>query len=488
MKKELKNKLIFISGVAFALALLFVSVQMIQAGWTAPTVPFPGGEIYPPIDTSSSTQTKAGGLILGTGVVPGSVLRIQKGQGLAVDAVDGGSFYPSQGTVGAVLNSSNGFYVNTSGLVLPRIPRVATDAPYADVEGMIYYDTVEKSVKLFNGKWVDIGSGGGESYWKAITGGIAYTGGDIFAGLDGKQWVYVSTGNEYECFVQGPTNDRKLILGLPINKAFAKEECSQYDNAKMSCDNSASSIECTESFYIAGGSSDKSTRYDTYQKPGDQKGTYRYKAFGLVTRVLDNTTKLSAAALSASKSICLGSDCRTQWPGGSASYATISGHGGICMDHYLAIKYNTDGDKTSFNVSGTNPGGTDFGNNCGAMISPGSWRYSKSGGAMQVNLQCGTSRTELKLCPWGSVMVKFKKEGDNHFVMASDLIEITMKSNRESFRTIRCGAGSWCPLNDRGVSANGSYFSFLNIVEGDPGSGTFESSSFIFGPERLSYE
>ena len=262
MIKELKNKLIFISGVVFALALLFISVQIIQAGWTAPTAPFPGGTIYPPIDTSSSTQTKAGVLILGTDVAPGSVLRVQVGQGLAVNAADGGSFYPSQGSVGAVLNSQKGFYVNTAGFVLPRIPRTGVSAPYADEEGMIYYDTTKKGVKLFNGtNWVDIGSGGGDSFWTQTADGIQYGGGNVTIAPFTSGWF--ATG-----FQAAVNKDEKAFsfLAKIVNAANAPIPASQ----RMSCDKSDTALDCPNSYYAKVASdgivNNGDKKYDVWEK------------------------------------------------------------------------------------------------------------------------------------------------------------------------------------------------------------------------------
>jgi len=164
MKKELKNKLIFISGVVFAFALLggvVVVAQAVTNSWTPPTQNFPQANVYPPIDTGPGEQTKDGSLILKGDNQIGAVVKIQTNQSFAVDnSPDAGYFTPSYAELGAIINSAKSLLINTKGLVLPR---TGTGAPIeSPLEGTIYYKTADKKVQLWNGTaWTDLGGGGG---------------------------------------------------------------------------------------------------------------------------------------------------------------------------------------------------------------------------------------------------------------------------------------------------------------------------------------
>ncbi len=484
MKQDAKNKLIFVAGSVFGLVVLGALVQVVgaQYQWAPPNETFPNANTAPPIDISATGQKKTGNI------------SIEVGSGLSAVTVSNNTYV---GTLNSRIIFGAGPGQNTmimygEGVTLPH----GTAALSNTDEGMIRYNVGGKKVQFNDGAgWKDVGSGG-SSYWTPTTGGIAYTGGTVFVGLDGEQWGYVPTGSEHSCTGSGSGGNGggPLIPMLPTREAHAAEDCSTYTSARMVCDESSTTADCTESFYSAQ-SNDKSTRYDQYHKSGDPQDKYYYKAFSLTTKTLENTAKLVGATLSASKSICIGSDCRTQWPGG-LTYATVQGGGSICVDHYLAIRYRTDGDKSQFEVSGTDPDARNFNKNCnnglfGAppLVVGGSWRYSKSGGAMQGDVTCGTSATTYHLCPWTQVTVKFKKENNDHYVMASGLIEMTVRSSRGgSTLSYRCARDAWCKLNDNGVSADGSYFSFLDIKDTDSGQAVYNRSTYMLGPERLSYE
>lgn len=83
-----------------------------------------------------------------------------------------GSFYPEDSRGNTTIFSSKAFNVSSAGLLLPRDPIIGSDGEPTSktpekIEGMIYYDTTKKGVKLYNGSdWVDIGSGSGSGVLK----------------------------------------------------------------------------------------------------------------------------------------------------------------------------------------------------------------------------------------------------------------------------------------------------------------------------------
>jgi len=179
MKKELKNKLIFISGVVFALALLFVSVQLIRAAqtntWSAPTKPFPQADVYPPLTTSpdisvSTPEIREGslklqGMVEGNKVGWGGVLQMtdEKAVGGATGrwiGMSDGYFMPktSASDPRTKIYSLNPFQITAKGFILPQsIP----SGMIADYAGMVYYNATDKKAQIYNGTaWTDLGGGG----------------------------------------------------------------------------------------------------------------------------------------------------------------------------------------------------------------------------------------------------------------------------------------------------------------------------------------
>jgi len=310
MKKELKNKLIFISGVVFALALLFVSVQLIRAAqtntWSAPTQPFPQANVYTPIDIGPGEQTKDGSLILKGDNKLGATIQIQANQSFAVEnSPDAGYFMPSLSSgLGAVINSSKSLLINTKGLVLPR---TGTGAPIdSPLEGTIYYNTTKKGVKLYDGSnWVDIGSGGGgESVWTKVESG-AFFDGNAALGTMADQGGYEPTGKVF-------TVDSKTLNSLYknsfsfLNKA---EAAIDYEgNRLLECDKSDVQEECFGFVVVSGHHAVGDLKYDRYMdygepgiKPGPTKVSYKELEYKIKPAIINSTGVLYAKDINISQ-------------------------------------------------------------------------------------------------------------------------------------------------------------------------------------------
>ncbi len=179
MKNELKNKLIFVSGAVFGLALLISSVGIISAAnvsWTAPTQPFPTATVNPPLDSSSDTQKKAGQILfteisgsgklvsIGSGqsapisfagsTKTGTVLLFTKNQSFGVSGSTN-KFILSDSSGNTALTSDGLFKISASGLVLP------TALAKSPIPGTVYFDSESKKIKLntdgtANG-WISVG-------------------------------------------------------------------------------------------------------------------------------------------------------------------------------------------------------------------------------------------------------------------------------------------------------------------------------------------
>lgn len=305
MKKELKNKLIFISGVVFALALLFVSVQMIQAGWTAPTAPFPGGTVYPPID--SGPDPKQGELIIRSGGLSlegkvfensgsivsgtGKVLEIPKDRWINAE----NNIFVLKNTEGNIVFSSPSggqFLVNTNGIVLPSKDSTQ-EASIIKKSGTVYYNTTKKGVKLYDGSnWVDIGSGGGDSVWTKVESG-AFFDGNATLGTMADQGGYEPTGKVF-------TVDSKTLNSLDqkefafINKVSAAPD---YENNRLlECDKSDVQEECFGFVVVSGHHAIGDLKYDRYMdygEPGIKSGltkvSYKELEYKIKPAVINST-------------------------------------------------------------------------------------------------------------------------------------------------------------------------------------------------------
>lgn len=197
--KDHKNLIIFVTLV-FAFASIMIIGQNVFAAytWSEPTEQFPGGNAYPPIDTSSNKQDKAGTLWL-NGLGVGSSAFTPESGNIVLNSVS-----PSLGNVkftgtgrpsislqngqwiGAGSNtlmlssavsgetklySSGKFTVDSLGLVLPNKTINLIEKNTDPKPGMITYDS-GKIWYYDNVGWKEVGSGSGGTdggYWSEYT-------------------------------------------------------------------------------------------------------------------------------------------------------------------------------------------------------------------------------------------------------------------------------------------------------------------------------
>ena len=264
--KNTKNRIILVAEIVFVAALLWGSAQIIRAqNWQAPSQAFPGANVMAPLDVSSNPQTKTGTLTLKNAYPYISSLGTGYKNAIGGIAFNSTSltpvFYPFTNIAGIdnqtqIQNGFGALYVNTKGLVLPNVGTSGLNG----TKGMITYDPSSDTVKLYNGKWVDIGTGtgtgtGGTEYWKANgSTGILYQGDNVT--IDNS--LSFQSGFYYLKTVS--LGDIKNSFAF-INQASAGTGPSGIK--KMNCDTTDTDLECTENFYSQQGDQGE-IRYDQY--------------------------------------------------------------------------------------------------------------------------------------------------------------------------------------------------------------------------------
>jgi len=279
--KNTKNRIILVAEIVFVAALLWGSAQIIKAqNWQAPSQAFPSANVEAPLDVSPNPQIKTGSLTLQRTTPYAVSLGIGYKNAIGGIAFNSTStstststslipvFYPFTSIAGIdnqtqILNGSGALYVNTKGLVLPD--NMGTSG-LNGTKGMIIYDLSSDTVKLYNGKWVDIGTGtgtgtGGTEYWKANgSTGIHYQGDNVT--IDNSLPSYQS-GFYYLKTVS--LGDIKNSFAF-INQASASNPPAGTIGKMGNCDTTVIGLECTKDFYSQQeepGEQDQ-IRYDQY--------------------------------------------------------------------------------------------------------------------------------------------------------------------------------------------------------------------------------
>lgn len=240
---EKNNKVIWLAGALFAVALIIGSAGAIHAAWQAPNQDFPNQNVGVPLDTSSNPQTKNGQLTLQTATPYSPILTVgyqNAISGLALNAtLPTKIFYPMTFIGGVdnqtqIQNGLGALYVSTQGLVLPNVGTSGLNA----TAGMITYDPSSNTVKLYNGSsWTDIGTGTGGGFWQANgSNGIIYSGGNVTISNG-------TTATSAGWYAQG------YDIAIPNGAS------------KMPCDTTPSE-DCTNSYYSYSGTAGSSA-YDT---------------------------------------------------------------------------------------------------------------------------------------------------------------------------------------------------------------------------------
>jgi len=258
---------LILSVVVLFLSAGILSVLAQQETYSAPTEAFPGGLKDAPVNTGGAPQTKSESFAptqmnftLNSASKPTGIV-LNTGQMI------------SSGVNYFTLSAGSGWaLINAQGLVIPKLSASPTAA-----EGMIYYDTTGKKVKLYNGTaWADIGtgSGTGDNFWKTDgSGGIYYDGTVTLGNTNVGTGAFFATG----VYVMKNNNNQFSI----VNKAYA-EAIQPNNNLRLACDVSDTAYDCISPYTPSSGVySEGDVRYDKvgtcpdgYSIVGNQCGMY----------------------------------------------------------------------------------------------------------------------------------------------------------------------------------------------------------------------
>jgi len=293
--------------------LLFVANIALGASWFSPTQPFsltaPAPDL--PLDTSSSTQTKKGTLILGKNLD----LSIQSASadGILFKAnqkikVNNSAWLMPLSTSGisSFYNGSSYFAFNTQGLLLPN----AQKNSISQKPGMLTYDN--GTAWLYNGtSWVDLAGGGGSGsskYWSELGGPENI----LFIGQSVGITNFTTSQSE---------------KGFVINQSSSPQEITP-SGIRLPCDTNPIVQDCP-SPYIINGYNIGDVGYDEYEEQNVYGGRILYDVYDYrVVSSPKNTAVLSTG------------DINIDNPKWSDTTGEMQGSGGVepwttCPDGYF---------------------------------------------------------------------------------------------------------------------------------------------------------
>ncbi|MDP3057055.1 MAG: hypothetical protein Q8N37_00855, partial [bacterium] len=123
-------------SLAFIVSVLAISLSLsyFVLAWTEPTVAPPSGNVATPLNVGATGQTKSGGLWLNTSGAANGLI------------VDKGNVGIGTNAPGAKLDVVGGNVRSVGTILVPQ-----SLEPVSPVEGQMYYDSVSKTIKIFNG-------------------------------------------------------------------------------------------------------------------------------------------------------------------------------------------------------------------------------------------------------------------------------------------------------------------------------------------------
>lgn len=252
-----------LSVVVLFLSAGILSVLAQQETYSGPTEAYPGGLKYKPVDTTPTNATETGDQMkwaklslkqieFSTDPTLTTDPNIKLSEKISFVTDSGKYIDMDGGSIGFVLSNTSGpVSVISKGLTLPSL------VPDYGNPGMIYYDTTGKKVKLYNGTaWTDIGTGGGDGYWKTDgSGGIYYDGTATIGTIAAGTGAFYATGSFYS---KAPTENQ---FGL-VQKAYA-DAIKPSDDLRLECDKIAEAYDCVSPYTPSEGTySEGDIRYD----------------------------------------------------------------------------------------------------------------------------------------------------------------------------------------------------------------------------------
>ena len=172
-------------------------------GFTEPAQLPGGGNVLPPLDTSATGQSKAGGLILNTGGASTGLI-VDKGS-VGIGTSNPSGIFDVQGATSSPLalfnqlgsgdiadfqsNGQSVFKVTKSGILLPRVT-TAERSSSAPITGLFIYNTTTNQVEVFNG-----------DFWMNMLGVISFAGSTTYTYTGGPD-SFVVPQNTTKIFIE----------------------------------------------------------------------------------------------------------------------------------------------------------------------------------------------------------------------------------------------------------------------------------------------